>query len=141
MVYVFLGLFVLLLILELSTVNFITIWFALGALAAFVVTYFTDSAMIQWGVFVLVSALSLMLTRPFIKKVQRKHPERTNLDRVIGKVGIVTEDISKNQLGEVKVDGKRWTAISENLLEKGCEVDILAIDGVKLQVMKHKEEE
>ena len=50
--------------------------------------------------------------------------------------GIVTEDISLTSIGEVKVDGKRWSAISEEELKKGTPVIILSIDGVKLKVKK-----
>ena len=50
--------------------------------------------------------------------------------------GIVTEKISKNNPGEVKVDGKRWSAISTEKINVNDEVLIEAIDGVKLKVRK-----
>ena len=63
-----------------------------------------------------------------------KNKQKTNLDRVVGMEGIVTEKISKNNPGEVKVDGKRWTAISDKTIEEGKTVKILKIEGVKLIV-------
>ena len=59
---------------------------------------------------------------------------RTNLDRVLDMVGVVTVEITKNKPGEVKVDGKKWTAISNKKIEKGKDVLIKKIDGVKLIV-------
>ena len=50
--------------------------------------------------------------------------------------GICTEEISRNKVGEVKVDGKRWSAISPNKINVGDEVIITDIDGVKLKVKK-----
>ena len=65
--------------------------------------------------------------------------EKTNLDRVIGMQGIVTEKITKTTPGEVKVDGKKWTAISNKIIEVDSIVKILDIDGVKLKVEKWEE--
>ena len=63
--------FVILLLIELVTVNLVTIWFAIGAVAAIITTIFTDSIMIQSIVFIVVSVLSLFITKPLIKKVKK----------------------------------------------------------------------
>ena len=67
------------------------------------------------------------------------HKEKTNLDRVVGMKGKVTETIPKDGRGAVKVDGKVWTAYANEELEEGCLVKILEINGVKLKVEKWKE--
>ena len=74
--------------------------------------------MIQFGVFV-VGSIILMLTTK--KTLERKlvKKEKTNFDRIIGMKGVVTEDIEELKIGEVKVDGKRWSAISEQHLKEG----------------------
>lgn len=63
-----------------------------------------------------------------------------NLERIIGMNGIVTEEIKKNAVGEVKVDGKLWSAIAEKRIKQDEEVKVLSIDGVKLVVEKVAEE-
>lgn len=132
--------FLMLVFLELITVALVSIWFAIGALAAFIVSLFIDSIYIQLAVFVVVSSISLMLTRKIVNKINsNKIP--TNLDRVIGKIGIVTEEITRLEPGEVKVDGKKWSAISAKKLSVGSKVEILSIDGVKLKVREIKEED
>ena len=136
-----LAIFVILLIVELSTVNLVSIWFALGALAAGLVAYFVDSMMIQVAVFIIVSAISLLLTNKFVEKLRHGKVVPTNLDRVIGKIGIVTLEITKLEPGEVKVDGKRWSAVSSRKIEVGRKVEILSIDGVKLHVKEIEEKE
>ena len=81
----------------------------------------------------------MLLTRPYlVKKLSRKKVS-TNLDRVIGMEGIVTEEITKFKIGEVKVDGKKWSAISNEKIKVGEEVIIEDIDGVKLIVRKEEE--
>ena len=134
---VFLGL----VFLELATINLVSIWFAIGALVSFIVSLYVEDMTIQIAVFVVVSIISLLLTKKIVKKVRGKEPERTNLDRVIGKVGIVTEEITKLEPGEVKVDGKKWSAISNKKIKVGSKVEILSIDGVKLNVKEVKEED
>ena len=134
-------LFVILLVIELFTVNLVSIWFAVGALAAGLVSYFIDNMMIQIAVFIIVSTISLLLTNKFVEKLRNGKIVPTNLDRVIGKIGIVTEEITKLEPGEVKVDGKRWSAISTKKIKVGRKVEILSIDGVKLHVKEVEEKE
>ena len=132
--------FLVLVFVELITINLVTIWFAVGALVSFILTYFVDDVMIQIGVFIVVSIISLILTKKIVNKLKGGKTEATNLDRVIGKVGIVTEKITKLEPGAVKVDGKKWTAVSSNDISEGSKVEILSIDGVKLNVKEIKEE-
>ena len=134
---VFLGL----VFLELATINLVSIWFAIGALVSFIVSLYVEDITVQIAVFVAVSAVSLLLTKKIVKKIRTREPEKTNLDRVIGKIGIVTEEITKLEPGEVKVDGKKWSAISSKKIKVGSKVEILSIDGVKLNVKEVKEEE
>ena len=133
---IFLGL----VFLELVTVALVCVWFILGALAAFIVSLFIDSIYIQLAVFVVVSTIALLFTKKVLKKVDNKKIP-TNLDRVIGKIGIVTEEITKLEPGEVKADGKRWSAIANETINVGSKVEILSIDGVKLRVKEIKEED
>lgn len=130
--------FVILLVIELATVNLVTIWFAIGAVAAIITTLFTDSILIQSIVFVVVSVIALLITKPLIKKFKKFEVEPTNSDRVIGKVGDVTKKIEKNKYGEVKVYGNTWTASSKDVIEVGERVKVLSIDGVKLIVEKEE---
>lgn len=122
-------------IIELLTVNLTTIWASIGALAAFITTYFTDNINIQLCVFFLVTIITLLLTRKFVQKIVNKKKEPTNLDSVIGKKAVVIKDITKSG-GRVKVMGKDWAALSvdDSLIEVGKNVEILKIEGVKLIV-------
>ncbi len=132
--------FIVLVILELMTVNLVSIWFAIGSLAAFILSFWVESVSWQIAIFVGVSFVTLLLTKGFVSKIRGGKIEATNLDRVIGKIGVVTEEITKLEPGEVKIDGKRWSAISSKKIKVGSKVEILSIDGVKLNVKEVKEE-
>ena len=121
---------------EIITINLVTIWFVASAALALLVSLFIDSFYIQFTVFGVCGLLIMIFTRPLLTKLLKKDKEATNLDRVIGMTGVVTEEISKNSVGEVKVDGKRWSAISQSKINVGDEVIITGIDGVKLKVKK-----
>lgn len=134
-------LFVVFLFIELVTVTLVTIWFAIGAVAAAITTIFTDSIIIQSIVFIVVSIISLLITKPLVKKFKKFDITPTNSDRVIGKVGEVTKTIGTNKYGEVKVFDSIWTAKSKNdkTIKEGEKVKILSIEGVKLIVEKEDE--
>ena len=122
---------------EIVTINLVTIWFVASAGLALLTSLFIDSFYVQFLVFGIAGLIIMVLTRPILKKLLTKDKEKTNLDRVVGMSGICTEEItSKNDVGEVKVDGKKWSAISSSKIKKGEEITVISIDGVKLKVKK-----
>ena len=133
---------IVLLIIEAVVPGLISIWFALGALAALVAALFHAPFWLQVVWFLVVSILTLLLTRPFVKKYVNNRVTPTNADMVIGKEAVVTEAIDNLQeKGAVRLDGKIWTArmADENAgAEVGETVRILRIEGVKLITVKIK---
>lgn len=125
------------LVCEALTTQLVSIWFVIGGIAAAVTCIFTDNLLIQSSVFIVVSFICLIVTRPLVKKVMKNRKQPTNSDRLIGRVGIVTVDII-NQKGEgqVNVDGKIWSAksIDGREIKSGANVRITSIEGVKLLV-------
>ena len=132
-------LFVILSLFELATVNLVSIWFAIGAIITTFVSLVTDNVMIHLAVFTIASILLLLLTKPFVKKIKKREVVPTNLDRVIGKVGVVTEKVLQDGIGEVKVLGKKWSAYSDKEIKENIKVKVLSINGVKLKVEEIKE--
>lgn len=127
-------LFLILLFIELVTVNLVSIWFVIGAVFAILSTTFTDNIFIQFLVFIVVSVISLLVTKPLVKRFKLSRLEPTNLDRVVGKIGEVTKKIPEFGYGEVKVLGAVWTADSSEEIEVGTKIKVQKIDGVKLIV-------
>lgn len=126
-------------IIEAGTVNLVTIWFAVGALAAFITSLITESFLIQLSVFTVVSVICLVITRPLIKKFVREKSVPTNADRIIGAEAVVTENIDEiSGTGQIKVMGQIWSARTENgePIEKGKSVIIRRIEGVRAVVEK-----
>lgn len=134
-------LFLAFIFIEIITVNLVTIWFAIGAFAAALSCIFLTNDLISLIIFTVISIISLLVTKPLIKKIKINDKIPTNFDRVIGKTAIVTQEIKKLEPGEVKVDGKYWSAIANKKILKDSKVEILSIDGVKLKVQEIKEDE
>ena len=131
---------IILTILEAITINLVSIWFIVSGMISLFLSFIIDSFYIQFAVFVCLGLVLMLLTRPYLVKKLKKNQVKTNFDRVIGMKGIVTEDIKKLAVGEVSVDGKKWSAISNEEIKKGNTVIIKDIDGVKLIVRKDEKE-
>ena len=138
---IWLSILVVMAVIEIITLGLTTIWFAGGALVAFIVSLFGAPVPLQITVFVVVSLALLFSTRPLALKYFNKGRVRTNAEGLIGKSGIVLEDINNlHAVGLVQVDGMEWSAraIDDSTIEKGQEVLIRAINGVKLIVEEKK---
>ena len=137
MTYFWLIIFAALLIAEVFTAgNLVSIWFSLGALAAFVSSRIGFGFTSQLVVFLAVSIILLVLTKPFVKKVKPQYIP-TNLDRLLGEICIVIEDINElGTKGSVVIDGKEWSAISADSkpIAAGSRAKVVDIKGVKLVV-------
>lgn len=143
MVLVWLVLTVIFLVAEGLTFGLTTLWFALGSGFALLAAFIGLSAPVQILLFIVVSAASLLMLRPIVNGVLKVGRERTNADRVIGKTARVTETIENMQEhGQVRVDGQVWSARADSgeRIERGREVIVLRISGVKLIVKPAPEE-
>jgi membrane protein implicated in regulation of membrane protease activity len=125
------------LIAEGVSLNLVTIWFAMGSLAALIMSLIGFSPLIQLFTAVAASGLSLLLLRPFTKRFFRPKAD-TNSDRLIGQEGVVIVKIDALAgSGQVKVNGQIWSAKSrspEEVIERDLKVIVQAIEGVKLIV-------
>ena len=139
MEFFWLAIVILLGVIELVTVNLVTIWFIASALVSLLLSFFNIPFIVQFGVFVILGTILLITTRKTLQKQVDSFKQSTNLDRVIGTEGVVTEKITKHNNGEVKVDGKRWTAVSNKTIQEGKIVKIIKIEGVKLIVEEVEE--
>lgn len=118
--------------------NLVTIWMAFGAVAAAIAAVCGLELVWQILIFVIVSLILLLLTRPLAKKLLKKDKKPTNADRLIGGCGLVIETIDPLQdTGTVKIDGKIWTARSQSgiKIREGETVVVKEIEGVKLIVV------
>ncbi len=119
---------------EVATLNLVSIWFAVGGLAAFIALSLGASFLVQLIVFAVVSAVMLCLIRPLTTDILKPKGAKTNADRIIGETAIVTEQISNaSNKGQIKISGQIWSAKSDdgNIINEGETVKIIAISGVK----------
>lgn len=136
MFWVWLTVVILLTIVEAMTVNLTTIWFVISGLSALGISFITDNFLIQFGLFVILGIILLIISKPLVKKILNKKAEKTNVDRIIGMIGIVTKSFDEMKTGEIKVDGKVWTAVADEVFKEKEKVKVLEIMGSKLKVGK-----
>ena len=132
--FIWLGVMVLFMILEASTVTMVSLWFAGGALAAMAVSLLGGGLVWQITAFILVSAGLLALLRPLARKHFTPKLTPTNVDSVIGSQGYVTGDIDNvAATGTVKLGAMEWTARSTTgqKISTGTLVKVDKIEGVK----------
>ncbi len=126
-------------VLESVTAQFISIWFAGGAIVALIAHLLGASQAVQWILFTIASLVLLVLTRPMVKRLTKSDVSVTGTDMLIGKSAVMTKATdSRGESGEAKADGKIWTvsSIDGEPIEDGAVVTIEKIQGVKLIVRK-----
>ena len=136
---VWLVLFIALAGVEGLTAGLISIWFCLGSLVALFAAWLDAPLIVQIGLFVVVSVLSMAVIRPLARKYWQPRTENTNADRILEHQGVVLETINNLQAsGQIKVGGSVWTARSANGEEipEGTLVRVLRIEGVKAIVQE-----
>ena len=124
---------------EAFSLDLSAIWFAVGGVAALIAASIGLEMSAQLVIFVLFSAVLLLLVRPFCRRFLKTKKEATNADRIIGQSAIVTEGIDNiRETGAVRISANIWTARSadDSLVPQGAMVEILEIRGVKVIVKR-----
>ena len=123
-------------IIEGCTPQLVSIWFAIGAVITAIVSVFTDNILIQLAVFIVVSVICIVVTRPLARRFKRSTGDTpTNCDRYLGKIAEVVVDINNIEaVGQIKVEGSVWSARSSTgePLPAGTKVVVNSIEGVKM---------
>lgn len=141
---IWLAVLVVMIVIEIITLGLTTIWFAGGALAAFLASLLGAGLPVQVALFFIVSLVLLLGTRPFAVKYFNKDRKKTNLESLIGAEAVVLEDIDNlKAAGRVQVNGQEWSARSSDGqgIRSGEIVRIEDIRGVKLMVSANKKME
>lgn len=137
-----LGVFV---VLEMISLGLTSIWFAGGCLVAFVVALLGAPFWMQIVLFLAVSILLLIFTKPVVEKHLNHNREKTNVDSVKMRQGKVIEEIDNfNQKGAVLLDGMEWmarNAASDEKISVGARVIVQEVRGAHLEVVKIEEEQ
>lgn len=128
-----------LIVAEIVSLGLTTIWFAIGALAAALAAFLGAGISIQLIVFAVLSLVFLVFTAPVARKHFMRQPEKTNVESLVGMIGVVTDAIDNlKSEGTVSLNGQEWSARSESgeNIEKDCRVSVVSISGVKLIVKR-----
>ena len=143
-VYVWLVALVAFVIIEIATMGLTTIWFAGGAFIALFLALVHVSVYVQIGVFLVVSIVLLICTRPLAVRFFNQKTTKTNVDSIIGKQAIVLVEINNlMETGQVMLNGMEWSARTYEegkIISAGAVVEVKEIQGVKLIVIEKVKE-
>lgn len=134
LIWLWLAIFILSIIIEAATVDFVALWFAAASLPAFFLALFGAPFWIQLALFLVIATVLLAYTRPYMVKYFKTNRTKTNVHSTIGKIATVTKAITPTSIGNVELRGMTWSAISNFDIKKDAKVRILDIEGVKLIV-------
>lgn len=137
-------LLVVFLIVEASTVTLVSLWFAAGSLFALIASLLGARLWLQLTLFLAVSTLALIALRPLFRKFIRPKLTATNVDSVIGSMGLVTTSVENvSAAGQVKLGAMEWSARSTTgePIPIGTLVKVDRIEGVKVFVTPVEERE
>lgn len=125
-------------VVETLTFSLTTIWFAIGAFVMVFVAFTPLPFVAQLFIFVVISLLLLIFTRPLVQKKFNQKKIATNYERIIGQIALVTKKITATEKGTIKINGMEWTAsVHEDIvLEEGSNCVIENIEGVTAYVKK-----
>ena len=136
--YIWIAVFVLSLVIEGFTADLVSIWFSPAALVAMITAYFHAPILLQLVLFFGIGGVLLLCIRPFCRRFLHPDRNRTNVQSLIGKSCLVTQEIrNREEVGEVHINGLRWSARAEcedEIIPVGQEVIVTDIRGVKLIV-------
>ena len=137
MLYVWIAVLVAAVVVEALTNDFVAIWFFPASLVSMILSLFKTPAWLQVLLFLVIGLALVIATRPLCRKFLISKQEKTNVDAVVGKICLVTEEIRNiDEVGEVKLGGLCWSARSADgrVIGVGEQVTVKEIQGVKLIV-------
>jgi len=139
MLWIWGGLAIIFVILEISLSGILQIWFAIGAICAGVVAWFFPTNIVAQGlVFLVVSGvLTAIFTKMFSEKGDHPLVSSNPVYTILGKTAIVTKEIDTPKgLGQISINGDKWSAKTtiDQVIPENTKVIIKEIDGVKAVV-------
>jgi membrane protein implicated in regulation of membrane protease activity len=138
MIFVWFAIILIAGLIEALTMDLSSVWFSVGAFFALIIAIFAKELIwLQFVVFVVFSIALLLGLRPIFKRYIRKNEIKTNADSLVGKTAVCIKPIIDGERGEVKIEGKIWTAIANENISENEKVTVLTIKGVKLVVKKN----
>ncbi|MDR2966883.1 MAG: NfeD family protein [Methanobacteriaceae archaeon] len=130
-------LFVACILLEIMTTGFFLLSIGIGSATAAVANYIGFDPITQLLIFVIVTVICLIASRPLAKKLTQGSPKkRAASDRLLGKEGTVVEPINIENSGMVNIFGESWRAIADESISIGEKIIVEEIKGVRLKVTK-----
>lgn len=111
---------------ELLSLHFYFLWLSIGSIVGCLISFIVpDVLVLQVIVGVFTSIILTILTKSITTHFQKSKGFTSTVDKLIGKTGMVVQDISHAGQGIVKVGGETWTARSKMSIRVGQKVIVM----------------
>lgn len=137
---VWIGIGLVLAVLEMVVPGLVIIWFAIGAFLAGIIALFVHNPYIHYGTFLFFSGVGIFGAQWIGRKLTKPEPEPVGALRYYGAEGVVVQEIIPPNYGRVKVNGEEWLAEAETRIPAGSKVRVIKVDGTKLVVEQFTKE-
>jgi len=128
------------LIIEIATPTLVFACFVIGAVGSAVTSCLTPSYLVQIGVFAGISIVLVPLTRPLARRITKESPQKTNVDAMVDRPGLVVKTINPAlDVGQVRVDGQVWQATADGVIDEGEKIKVVNVLGARLHVIKDEQ--
>lgn len=133
--WIWMGVALAFLIIELTMPTMVFICFTAGSIAAGIYgQFYPESYWIQGVIFAVVSVALIPVMRRFAGRITKPSPQRSNVDRLIGEMAIVTQQIEPDLPGKIRFESEIWTAVAESAIAEGSRVKVLSVTGTRARV-------
>ena len=136
MMWIWLGVFVIAVVIEFATADMVSVWFAIAAIPSFILALLKVPEWVQIILFIALTIILFFFTRPVVMKYFKVNEIKTNVDSIVGQEGVVIERIETNGKGRVKLRLNDWAAIAHDTIEVDERVRVLDVEGATLIVEK-----
>ncbi len=136
MFWVWLGIFVVALTIEFMTADMVSIWFSIAAIPSFLLALFSGWVWLQVTLFIVLTIVLFLFTRPVVMKYFKVNEIKTNVDSIVGQEGVVIVKISENGRGRVQLRLNDWAAVAHETIDVDERIRVLDVEGATLIVEK-----
>ncbi len=102
-------------IVEVETLQIVSVWFAASGLVAMILAAFNCQLEIQIIVFVILSVILFLCSRPLVKKINKSKSDNSTIESMIGEEVLVIKEIKIGEVGEIKAKYERYSAIAPSV--------------------------
>ncbi|MGE5456542.1 MAG: NfeD family protein [Ignavibacteriales bacterium] len=131
--YIWFGIVVLLSLIEIITLDLVALWFIISGIIVIFISFYIESFLIQFIIFVLIGLIPFIFLRPYVKQFLVRTKVKNNIKYLINKTGIVTKEVNDKE-GEIEISKNFWPVVASKKITVGSKVKVDSIKNFTIYV-------